>query len=496
VSGAPTQKDLEAPAPVPDFLCAGNSFARYQIVRCIGVGGMGAVFEATHALLRKRVALKAMHTSLGRSEASRARFLREAETVARIRHPHVVDITDVGIERGVPYLVMEFLEGEDLAALLAREQRLDPQRAVDIVLPVLAGLCAVHRLGIVHRDIKPENVFLALDALGDKVPKLLDFGVSKDLESGHAGAAPHHTVAGTPYYMAPEQAHGSRVLDARADQYAVGVLLYQCLAGVRPFQSESLLELIHLIDSGEYKPLAAQRDDLPAALVAVVARAMARDPEQRFAATESLGLALAEFASEPVRRTCARDFASERRSSLPQRPSQLELGADPGAAPPSAAAPRGAPLSAPTQRSDSLPPLAPESVPTRALPRRSVSGVQARDSLEARTGQAVPPAGRARTAFLLAALATLLCLLGVLAALLARRSDPPVAAPLGREAQLERPAPPPEVETVPARAAPAPAAAPGAAPVPAPERRGPPGKPRREDGPKRVPVQPDIQLSR
>jgi serine/threonine protein kinase len=518
VSGAPTQKDPQAPAPVPDFLCAGSSFARYEIVRCIGVGGMGAVFEATHVLLRKRVALKAMHTALGRSEASRARFLREAETVARIRHPHVVDISDVGIERGVPFLVMEFLEGEDLSALLEREQRLDVARAADIVLPLVAGLCAVHRLGIVHRDIKPENVFLAVDAHGDSAPKLLDFGVSKDLEaSGHAGAPPRHTVAGTPYYMAPEQAHGSGALDARADQYAVGVLLYQCLAGVRPFQSESLLELIHLIDSGEYRPLAAQREGLPEPLVALIARAMARDPARRFPDTESFGQALAAFASEPVRRACERDFAPERRSSfgsraeprastLPLRPShagaELRLPAS-----------DSAPLSAPTLPTEDAP-LEPASVPTRAFPRRSVSGVQARDSVDvllARPGARFDvPAGastpedplrarrkaarRARAAFMLAALATLLCLVGVLAALLARRPAEPAAAPARPEpVPAPRAAEPPDPGSD--LALPAPSPAPGTSPQRPPEPRRPPAKLRRDDS-NAPPERSDIQLSR
>jgi serine/threonine-protein kinase len=497
VSGAPTQKDPQAPAPVPDFLCAGSSFARYEIVRCIGVGGMGAVFEATHALLRKRVALKAMHTALGRSEASRARFLREAETVARIRHPHVVDISDVGIERGVPFLVMEFLEGEDLSVLLERERRLEVARAADIVLPVVAGLCSVHRLGIVHRDIKPENVFLAIDALGDSVPKLLDFGVSKDLEaSGHAGAPPRHTVAGTPYYMAPEQAHGSGALDARADQYAVGVLLYQCLAGVRPFQSESLLELIHLIDSGQYKPLAAQREGLPEPLVALIARAMARDPAQRFPDTESFGQALAGFASEPVRRACERDFAPERRSSLPLPSShasaELRMPAS-----------DSAPLSAPTLPAEDSP-LQPASAPTRAFPRRSVSGVQARDSVDVRASASEPgdplrarrkAARRARAAFVLAALVTLLCLVGVLAALLVRRPAEPAAVPLPARAEPAR-APPAAEPAAPGSdlAAPAPSPDPGASPQlsPGPRR---PAKPRREDT-NAPPQHSDIQLSR
>lgn len=293
-------------------LAAGSTFARYEIVRCIGVGGMGAVFEATHTMLRKRVALKTLHANLVRSDAARERFLREAETVARIRHPNVVDITDVGVEGGVPYLVMEYLEGDDLAKVLERTGRLTPAEAADTLVPVISGLVAVHRLGIVHRDIKPENILLSRDAHGGFVPKLLDFGVSKDLDASlRSGLPPLHTVTGTPHYMSPEQARGSASLDSRTDQYAVGILLFQCLSGVRPYDSESLLELLHLIDTGEHPSLRTYAADLPVELEQVVHRAMARHPRDRFETTEAFGRALLPFASERVRFTYERDFLGE-----------------------------------------------------------------------------------------------------------------------------------------------------------------------------------------
>jgi serine/threonine protein kinase len=293
-----------------DQLAPGKTFARYEIVRCIGVGGMGAVFEATHALLKKRVALKTMHTNLVRSEASRARFLREAETVARIRHPNVVDVTDVGIEHGIPFLVMEFLEGEDLLHLLSRQGPLEPRAAADAVLPVAAGLCAVHRLGIVHRDVKPENVLLARDGQGGVIPKLIDFGVSKDLDaSTRSGGQAPHTVTGTPHYMSPEQARGAAQLDGRTDQYALGVLLYQCLSGRLPYHSTSLLELISLIDAGTFQPLDVVQPGVPAELAALVHRAMAPHPRDRFASMELFGRALSAFASDRMRLTHERDFS-------------------------------------------------------------------------------------------------------------------------------------------------------------------------------------------
>ncbi len=305
-------------------LSAGTTFARYEIVRCIGAGGMGAVFEATHTLLKKRVALKALHANLSRSESGRERFLREAETVARIRHPNVVDITDVGVEGGVPYFVMEFLEGEDVASLLDRG-RLAPAVAADIVVPIASGLCAVHRLGIVHRDIKPENVFLARDNHGEVVPKLVDFGVSKDLGALGSGAPPLHTVTGTPHYMSPEQARGAAALDGRTDQYALGVMLYQCLSGVRPYDAESLLELMHLIDSGEFTPLRTHVPQLPEELEAIVHRAMARHPRDRFESMNAFGRALLPFASPRTRYTHERDFADNivLQTSLSQKDAAL-----------------------------------------------------------------------------------------------------------------------------------------------------------------------------
>jgi serine/threonine protein kinase len=323
-ANGPTLDERRHACGLGQQLPSGYSFARYRVSRCIGVGGMGTVYEATHTLLRKRVAIKAMHSVAEPDGVALRRFLREAEMVARVRHPNVVDITDVGIEQGIPFLVMEYLEGEDLAALLAREGKLSPQRAVNLVLPAVAGLAAAHRVGIVHRDVKPENVFLAAEPLGDVVVKVVDFGVSKDLSASALDvpetanhAAGRHTVAGTPQYMAPEQVRGSNALDARTDQYALGILLYQCLTGARPFEAESLLALAYRIDAGVCRPLLERCPDLPSELAAIVARAMAPRMEDRFPSTEAFGQALSSFASPELRDAYARDFAPERRSSAP-----------------------------------------------------------------------------------------------------------------------------------------------------------------------------------
>src|SRR5262245_9826292 len=162
-----------------DQLRDGQAFGRYQIVRLIGEGGMGAVYEAVHPALKKRFAIKTLLAAMAQSPGVRARFLREGEAASRINHPNVVDVVDVGVEEGTPYLVMELLEGETLGALIARSGQVGVAEAVDILLPVMSAVAAGHGQGVIHRDLKPQNVFLARKAWGDPTPKVLDFGVSK-----------------------------------------------------------------------------------------------------------------------------------------------------------------------------------------------------------------------------------------------------------------------------------------------------------------------------
>jgi serine/threonine protein kinase len=190
---------------------------------------------------------------------------------------------------------MEFLEGEALASVLEREGPLEVARAMDIIVPVAAGLAAVHSEGIIHRDLKPENVILATSA-GGIVPKIVDFGVSKDLLSS-AGSS--HTVAGTPTHMAPEQARGGAV-DGRADEYSLALIAYQCLTGTLPYQAGSLLELMQLIELGEYRCIRELRPQVPVNLELVIQRAMMSVAEARFPTIVDFGSALLPFASPVV----------------------------------------------------------------------------------------------------------------------------------------------------------------------------------------------------
>jgi serine/threonine-protein kinase len=207
----------------PENLKPGFALGRYEIIRRLGRGGMGSVYEAEHVDLRKRVAIKTLKAEYTQNPQILARFLREGVAASRIRHPHVVDVSDVGNEGELAWLVMELLEGEDLGTLLDRERVLAPERAADLLVPVLSAIVAVHEAGIIHRDLKPANIFLAKTRHGAVVPKVLDFGISKMtgvIEDG--GSNPFSLTAteallGTPYFMSPEQVLGARNATRQSD---------------------------------------------------------------------------------------------------------------------------------------------------------------------------------------------------------------------------------------------------------------------------------------
>jgi serine/threonine-protein kinase len=215
------------------MLSAGRTFGRYLIVREIGRGGMGAVFEARHQQLHKRVALKTLH-SAALDPRSIERFLREGRAAASLAHPHVVDVWDVGVEDGTPFIVMELLDGEDLAARIGRDAPLSVEATIDVALPVLAAVAAMHDKGVVHRDLKPENIFLAKGLGGQDVPKVLDFGVCLGVESD-ARRLTDGGIVGTPDYLSPEQVEGASG-DPKSDQHALGVILFEALTARRPYR--------------------------------------------------------------------------------------------------------------------------------------------------------------------------------------------------------------------------------------------------------------------
>lgn len=295
--------------PISDLL-VGTLLGRYLLTRRLGEGGMGAVYEATDKELGRRVAIKTLHERHAQSSDVRARFLREGQAASRVQHPNVANVYDVG--RGsCPYLVMEFLEGEDLGRLIAREGPLSVQRTADLLLPVVAAVAAAHDLGILHRDLKPDNIFLSAERNTIK-PKVLDFGISKIADQADSPTLTSTgAFLGTPHYVSPEQAQGARYLDDRSDQYSLGVILYQCTTGRRPMEDCPVFVVLQRIVAGDFPAPRTLDPRLPSAFEAVIVRAMARDPAQRFPTTRAFGRALLEFASDAVRASHAGELGSE-----------------------------------------------------------------------------------------------------------------------------------------------------------------------------------------
>ncbi|HEY8430638.1 MAG TPA: serine/threonine-protein kinase [Sandaracinaceae bacterium] len=274
---------------------AGDLIAdKYRLVAPLGDASKATVWLAEHTMLQTPVAVKFVPRTRG--EVAVKRFLAEAKAAGSVRHQHVVDIIDFGAtDKGEPYMVLEFLRGETLRARLDREPPLSPDAVVHIGVHVLSGLAAVHDAGIVHRDVRPENVFLVEEADG-QIAKLLDFGVSKSLSAeGATTLTMEGDVLGSPLYVSPEQLRGDRDLDARADLFSVGVVLYEALVGHRPYDGSSFREVVRERNA-EVPPVAAFFPAL-APLSEVVARAMARDRDARFEDARSMRAALLEAAS-------------------------------------------------------------------------------------------------------------------------------------------------------------------------------------------------------
>ena len=273
---------------------------------------MGVVFEASHKRLPRRFAIKVLSPSVLADPEAVVRFQREAQITSSLGHPNIIEVVDFNkTEEGTPYIVMEFLDGEDLAALLARSPRLDIARSLAIVEQVCSALQAAHKLGVIHRDLKPSNIFLCKqqddEAEGDLV-KVVDFGISKVL--GATGLTQAQSTIGTPWYMSPEQAEGrSAQVDARTDIFSLGTILYEMLCGSTPFAAETIPAVLYKVVHHDPPPLSEQRSDAPAAVVAAVGRAMSKAPAHRFATMGDFAATLkgaAAVTREPAAAGCRR----------------------------------------------------------------------------------------------------------------------------------------------------------------------------------------------
>ena len=275
---------------------------RWELVRRIGAGGMGSVWEARELASGRRVAIKALHPHLVEERDLVDRFLREARAALEARWSgHIIEVIDVVRPEGEPpYQVIEYLDGEDLERILAREHRLDPRRAVDLVIQTCHALEEVHRQGLIHRDIKPENIFVIRLEGGAEWIKLLDFGVVKFSEASSQRVrqlTEMGRTVGTPQYMAPEQATVGATVDHRIDVYALGVVLYELLTGDVPFEADDVQVMMHLVVKGRPRPPRKLRPELAPALERVVLKAMARDSKGRFETMFEFAEALEPFSS-------------------------------------------------------------------------------------------------------------------------------------------------------------------------------------------------------
>jgi tRNA A-37 threonylcarbamoyl transferase component Bud32 len=396
---------------------AGLALGHLTLLRRVGAGGMAEVFEARHEVLGTRVAVKRLRFDARARPEHSARFLREGRAAGSIRHPHVVQVFDVGTHEGVPYLVMEFLEGDDLERHLTARGPLPVGEAADLLLPLLSALRAAHAAGVIHRDLKPANVVLARDHGGRARPVLVDFGIARvALASDDAPLTHDDALLGTPAYLAPEQCLGATRATAASDQYALALIFYRCLTGRLPFIEPTLPLLLAAIGSNDVPSARSLRAEVPEALDAAVLRALSRDPASRHENLTAFAAALLPFASERGRALWA----------------SLEASDEP------------VPLLTP-------PPAATEGHEALATPAGVVT--------------TVPPAARPRR-LVVAALGLLAALLGALAA--ARQLAPRETASTTQ--RVAPPVPAPAASPQPAAAPLSPTPAPRAVPAPAARR--------------------------
>jgi serine/threonine-protein kinase len=273
---------------------------KYRLVRLIGTGGMGAVYEGENLLIRRRVAIKILHAgSTGNADAVR-RFEREAQAAGEIGNDHILEVLDLGsLDNGDRYMVMEYLDGETLAARIERHGRLTPNQIAPIARQFLTALASAHAAGIIHRDLKPENIFILRSKAGrvDFV-KLIDFGISKfsrPMSDGEHRMTRADAVLGTPCYMSPEQARGARETDVRSDIYSCGVILYESVTGRLPFEGDSFNDLMFKIALQDAPSPLVFVPSLDPEFAWLINHAIARAPENRFASAQEFAEALDDW---------------------------------------------------------------------------------------------------------------------------------------------------------------------------------------------------------
>jgi serine/threonine protein kinase len=304
---------------------AGDVIAgKFEVERVLGAGGMGVVVAARHMQLGQRVAIKFIRGEAATDQTALGRFLREARAAVALSSEHVTKVLDVGtLETGAPYMVMEYLEGEDLAAWLVKQGPMPVRQVVEFVLQACEGLAEAHSTGIVHRDLKPSNLFVTRRRDGTPLVKVLDFGISKVADFNRANAqelTASGLVMGSPGYMSPEQVRNAKAADARSDIWALGVILYELLSGVSPFVGDTLGDTFARIISETPAPLRQLRPEVPAALAAAISQCWERRIDRRTQSVGELAANLAPFASREAALSVERILRISSRHSSPGEP--------------------------------------------------------------------------------------------------------------------------------------------------------------------------------
>ena len=307
---------------------------KYRVDRVLGAGGMGVVVAATHLQLDEKVAIKFLLPEAAKQKDVVERFDREAKAAVKIKSEHVARVSDVGkLDNGAPYMVMEFLNGKDLAQMVEDHGALQIPAAVEYVLQACEALAEAHALGIVHRDLKPANLFLSHRADGSPCIKVLDFGISKMVNSlSNPGMTKTTAVMGSPLYMSPEQMKSSKDVDHRTDIWSLGAILYELLSGNPPFIADTMPQLCLMILQEPLPPLAHVRRDVPPQLEAVIQRCQAKDPNHRFQNVAELAAALTPFVTGRARLSAER-IADVLRAAPRTSASSLPTPAPPAGAP-------------------------------------------------------------------------------------------------------------------------------------------------------------------
>jgi eukaryotic-like serine/threonine-protein kinase len=269
---------------------------KYRVDSIVGHGGMGLVVKAWHIGLNEEVAIKMLRDDVAIADETIARFVREAQAAVKLKSEHIARIIDVGtFPSGRPYMVMEFLEGQDIGQLLAERGQLQPSLAIDLVIQACEALAEAHSLGIVHRDIKPANLFLTSHPDGSLLLKVLDFGISKSPAGAELSLTQTWSLLGSPAYMSPEQMRSARHVDARSDVWSLGAVLYEALEGRLPFRADSFSEMCVMVAVDAPAPTVMT----PPELIPVILRCLAKNPDDRYANVAELARELARHAREP-----------------------------------------------------------------------------------------------------------------------------------------------------------------------------------------------------